>query len=168
VSLTEAVRVLQTWPEGFEPERVARLAAGLRRVVVLRTLWYPEIIDGMVRSAREFLLGLGVSEAAIEVRSVPGSFELPLGAAVALHEGADFVVALGCVVRGGTPHFEYVCQAATDGLMRVQLDSGKPVGFGLLTVDDIQQAQARLEKGAEAAHAAFFLHALAGRRPPHV
>src|SRR5688572_8430505 len=106
MSLSEAARVLQTWPEGLDAERVARLAAGVRRVVILKTLWYPEILDGMARSAREFLRGLGLAEAAIQERAVPGSFELPLGAALALREGADFVIALGCVVRGGTPHFE--------------------------------------------------------------
>ena len=89
-------------------------------------------------------------------------FELPLACKVALDAGADAVVALGVIVRGGTPHFEYVSAAATDGLTRVALDTGKPVGFGVLTLDDEQQGLDRAglpgskeDKGAEAAEAAL-------------
>ena len=92
---------------------------------------------------------------------VPGSFELPVVAA-ALAPTHDALVALGVVIRGGTPHFDYVCRAATDGLVRVGLDHGVPVGFGLLTCDTEQQALDRAglpgsveDKGAEAADAAL-------------
>ena len=83
---------------------------------------------------------------------MPGSFELPVVSKAALEAGADAVVALGVIIRGGTPHFEYVSSAATDGLTRVALDTGKPVGFGVLTLDDEQQGldragPARLEGG---------------------
>jgi 6,7-dimethyl-8-ribityllumazine synthase len=91
---------------------------------------------------------------------VPGSFELPVVAA-ALAASSDAVVALGVVIRGGTPHFDYVCRAATDGLVRAGLDSGVAVGFGLLTCDTEEQALdraglpgSREDKGAEAADAA--------------
>ena len=94
------------------------------------------------------------------VRAV-GSFELPVLAAAAARGGAEAVVALGVVIRGGTPHFDYVCRAATDGLSRVALDTGVPVGFGVLTCDDEAQALARCggpgaeeDKGYEAACAA--------------
>jgi 6,7-dimethyl-8-ribityllumazine synthase len=97
---------------------------------------------------------------ATEVR-VPGTFELPVVAAE-LARSHDAVVALGVVVRGGTPHFDYVCSAATDGLTRVALDSGTPVGFGVLTCDDDQQALDRAglegseeDKGYEATAAAL-------------
>ena len=93
---------------------------------------------------------------------MPGSFELPVVAKAALEAGADAVVALGVIIRGGTPHFEYVSSAATDGLTRVALDTGKPVGFGVLTLDDEQQGldraglpDSREDKGAEAAIAAL-------------
>jgi 6,7-dimethyl-8-ribityllumazine synthase len=93
---------------------------------------------------------------------VPGSFELPVAAKAALDAGADAVVALGVIIRGGTPHFEFVSSAATDGLTRVALDAGKPVGFGVLTLDDEQQGIDRAglpgskeDKGAEAADAAL-------------
>jgi 6,7-dimethyl-8-ribityllumazine synthase len=93
---------------------------------------------------------------------VPGSFELPVVCRAALEAGADAVVALGVIVRGGTPHFDFVSNAATDGLTRVALDTGKPVGFGVLTLDDEQQGLDRAglpgskeDKGAEAASAAL-------------
>ena len=95
------------------------------------------------------------------VRAV-GSFELPVLAAAAAQGGAEAIVALGVVIRGGTPHFDYVCRAATDGLSRVALDTGVPVGFGVLTCDDEAQALARCggpgaeeDKGYEAACAAM-------------
>jgi len=93
---------------------------------------------------------------------VPGSFELPVVAAALAEKGYEAVVALGVVIRGGTPHFEYVCSAATDGLNRVALDSGAAVGFGLLTCDTDEQALdraglagSREDKGYEATAAAL-------------
>jgi len=92
---------------------------------------------------------------------VPGSFELPVVAKAALDSGADAVVALGVIIRGGTPHFEYVSHAATQGLTDVALATGKPVGFGVLTLDNEQQGIDRAgfagsseDKGKEAAEAA--------------
>jgi 6,7-dimethyl-8-ribityllumazine synthase len=103
-----------------------------------------------------------VSGATVREVRVPGSFELPLACTAALDAGADAVVALGVIIRGGTPHFDFVSNAATDGLTRVALDTGKPVGFGVLTLDDEQQGLDRAglpgskeDKGAEAASAAL-------------
>jgi len=96
-----------------------------------------------------------------EVR-VPGSFELPVVAKAALENGADAVVALGVIIRGGTPHFEFVSDAATSGLTQVAIQTGKPIGFGVLTLDDEHQGIDRAglpgskeDKGAEAAEAAI-------------
>ena len=93
---------------------------------------------------------------------VPGSFELPVVSLAALEGGADAVVALGVIIRGGTPHFEFVSDAATSGLTDVALRTGKPVGFGVLTLDDELQGLDRAglpgskeDKGAEAAEAAL-------------
>ncbi len=133
-------------------------ADGLR-VAVVASLWHAEVMDGLVEGARRGLAEAGVAEA--EVVRVPGAFELPLAAQAAARAGFDAVVALGVVIRGGTPHFEYVCAAATQGLTRVALDTGVPIGFGLLTCDDEQQALdraglagSREDKGHEAAQAA--------------
>ncbi|MGZ4590922.1 MAG: 6,7-dimethyl-8-ribityllumazine synthase [Actinomycetes bacterium] len=133
--------------------------AGDLRVGVVAALWHQTVMDGLVGGALRALGECGIEEPTI-VR-VPGSFELPVVASRLAATGYDAVVALGVVIRGGTPHFDYVCQAATDGLTRVTLDTGVPVGFGLLTCDDEQQALARAglegsqeDKGRDAALAA--------------
>ena len=134
-------------------------AAGLR-VAVVAASWHDRVMGGLLDGAKRGLAEAGVTEVT-EVR-VPGSFELPVASAqLARTGGYDALVALGVVVRGGTPHFDYVCSAATDGLTRVSVDTGVPVGFGVLTCDDEQQALDRAglpesteDKGHEAATAA--------------
>ncbi|MGO4691515.1 6,7-dimethyl-8-ribityllumazine synthase [Glaciibacter sp. 2TAF33] len=128
-------------------------------IVIVAGQWHEVITDGLIAGATRVLESSG---ATFSVVRVPGSFELPLASKVALESGADAVVALGVIIRGGTPHFEYVSAAATDGLTRVALDTGKPVGFGLLTLDDEQQGLDRAglpgskeDKGEEAASAAL-------------
>lgn len=140
------------------PQTGAVDAAGLR-VVVVAAQWHDTIMDGLIAGAERVLEASGASWAVVRV---PGSFELPVAAKAALDAGADAVVALGVIIRGGTPHFEFVSSAATDGLTRVALDAGKPVGFGVLTLDDEQQGLdraglpgSREDKGAEAADAAL-------------
>ncbi|MCT1620264.1 MULTISPECIES: 6,7-dimethyl-8-ribityllumazine synthase [Janibacter] len=132
-------------------------ADGLRAAVVASS-WHTEVMDGLLAGAVTTLAEAGIEA---EVVRVAGSFELPVVAAQ-LARTHDLVVALGVIIRGGTPHFDYVCRAATDGLSRVALDSGTPVGFGLLTCDDDQQALDRAglpgsteDKGREAAEAAL-------------
>ncbi|MDN4614353.1 6,7-dimethyl-8-ribityllumazine synthase [Leifsonia sp. F6_8S_P_1B] len=132
--------------------------SGLRVVIVAGT-WHEEITNGLIAGAQRTLDASGASYSLVRV---PGSFELPVVSKAALEAGADAVVALGVIIRGGTPHFEYVSAAATDGLTRVALDTGKPVGFGVLTLDDEQQGLDRAglpgskeDKGEEAAHAAL-------------
>lgn len=128
-------------------------------IVVIAGTWHEVITDGLIAGAKRVLDATG---AAYRVVRVPGSFELPVAARAAFEGGADAVVALGVIIRGGTPHFEFVSSAATDGLTRVALDAGKPVGFGVLTLDDEQQGLDRAglegskeDKGEEAADAAI-------------
>lgn len=128
-------------------------------VVVVAASWHEEVMDGLLAGARR-----GLDEAQVHrpvVIRVPGTFELPVGAARAAAAGADAVVALGVVIRGGTPHFDYICHAATSGLTEVSVRTGVPVGFGVLTCDDEAQARdraglpgSREDKGREAALAA--------------
>ncbi len=132
--------------------------SGLRVVIVAGT-WHEQITDGLIAGAERTLTAAGAEYSIVRV---PGSFELPVVSKRALEAGADAVVALGVIIRGGTPHFEYVSSAATDGLTRVALDTGKPVGFGVLTLDDEAQGLdraglegSREDKGAESAHAAL-------------
>jgi len=129
------------------------------RVVVVAASWHTVVMDGLLAGARRALAAANVTDVT-EIR-VPGTFELPVAARAAAAGGADAVVALGVVIRGGTPHFEYVCQAATLGLTDVAVHTGVPVGFGVLTCDDDAQALDRAglpgsheDKGAEAAEAA--------------
>ena len=129
------------------------------KVAVVAAQWHETVMAGLVAGALRGLADCGVAEPVL-VR-VPGSFELPVAAARLARSGFDAVVALGVVIRGGTPHFDYVCQAATQGLTRVAVDTGVPVGFGLLTCDDETQALDRAgldgskeDKGREAAVAA--------------
>ena len=136
-------------------------ASGLA-VTVIVTSWHTEITEGLLAGAERALKAAGND--VYSIMRVPGAFELPLGAQYAIQDGAEVVIALGVVIRGGTPHFEYVCQAATEGLNRVQLDYGVPVGFGLLTVDNEAQAldraglpNSREDKGAEAVEAAILM-----------
>ena len=140
------------------PDHETLNAEGLRVVVVAGT-WHETITEGLVAGAQRELTASGADWKLVRV---PGSCELPVVSKAALDAGADAVVALGVIIRGGTPHFEYVSSAATDGLTRVALDTGKPVGFGVLTLDDEQQGLDRAglpgskeDKGAEAAHAAI-------------
>jgi 6,7-dimethyl-8-ribityllumazine synthase len=128
------------------------------RVAVVATQWYPEITDALLEGALRALATVSVDRPTV-VRA-PGAFELPVIARELVREH-DAVVALGLVVRGGTPHFDYVCSAATDGLTSVAVESGVPIGFGLLTCDTMEQAHDRSgrpgsseDKGAEAALAA--------------
>lgn len=129
------------------------------RVAVVASSWHQDVMDGLLGGAQRGLADAGVTD--VTVVRVPGAFELPIAAMSAAGSGVDAIVALGVVIRGGTPHFEYVCQAATMGLTDVAIRSGIPVGFGVLTCDDEQQAldragleRSREDKGHEAATAA--------------
>jgi 6,7-dimethyl-8-ribityllumazine synthase len=129
------------------------------KVTIVAGSWHEQISNGLLAGARRVLAASGAE--VTEIR-VPGSFELPVVSRAALENGADAVVALGVIIRGGTPHFEYVSDAATSGLTQVSVLTGKPIGFGLLTLDDEQQGLDRAglpgskeDKGAEAAEAAL-------------
>ncbi|TPW77293.1 6,7-dimethyl-8-ribityllumazine synthase [Schumannella soli] len=146
------------------------------KVTIVSGLWHHRIADGLLAGARRVLEASGAEITEVQV---PGSFELPVASKAALDAGADAVVALGVIVRGGTPHFEYVSSAATDGLTRVALDTGKPVGFGVLTLEDEQQGidragypESKEDKGAEAASAALataiVLRQIAGHAPTSI
>src|SRR5579862_5983032 len=115
-----------------------------------------EISNGLLESALEALAAAGVQQDRITVMPVPGAFELPLGAmALIKTRRYSCVIGLGCIVRGETPHFDFVATEASSGLQLAGLETGVPVAFGVLTVDTVEQARARTGKGAEAARAAL-------------
>lgn len=135
-------------------------AEGMRFGIVVAE-WNPQVTDALLAGALRTLRAAGCMDHDITVRRVPGAFELALGAQFfAEYSEVDGVIALGCVVRGGTPHFDYVCMAATQGINQVMISWNMPVAFGLLTCDDQQQALDRAggklgNKGDEAAVAAI-------------
>lgn len=133
-----------------------------RRVGLVSSQWHPEICDALVAGAMRAISEAGISD--VTVRKVAGSFEIPLAAQRLLDSGCDAVVTVGLVLKGETPHFDYVCQGVTSGVMDLMLSRGKPVGFGVLMCDNLEQAKARSglpgskeDKGYDAAIAALDL-----------
>ena len=130
------------------------------RVAIVAASWHTVVMDGLLDGAARACVDFSVD--APNIVRAPGTFELPVVASALAAQGYDAVVALGVVIRGGTPHFDYVCNAATDGLTRVALDHTVAVGFGVLTCDTEQQALDRAglegsseDKGYEATAAAL-------------
>jgi len=140
-----------------------------RRFAIVVSRFNDAITDRLLAGARACLTEHGVREEAVDVFTVPGAWELPIAADLAARRGAyAAIIALGCVIRGETPHFDYVAGPAADGLARVAIDRGVPVTFGLLTTDDATQALDRAggrhgNKGRDAALAALELADLAQR-----
>jgi 6,7-dimethyl-8-ribityllumazine synthase len=145
--------------DGAPPAEPVAGAAGLR-VAIVAARWHSTVMGGLLAGARRALADSRVSDVT-ELR-VPGCFELPVAASRLANHGFDALVALGVVIRGGTPHFHYVSEAATMGLTAVSERTGVPIGFGVLTCDDDAQALDRAglpgskeDKGYEAAVAAL-------------
>jgi 6,7-dimethyl-8-ribityllumazine synthase len=131
-----------------------------KKVAIVAAKWNSFITDEMFDAALDALKRKGFSEKNIYSTRCPGSFELPLACKWCLeHLDVDGVVAIGAVIRGGTPHFDYVCDAVTRGITDLNLQTGKPVTFGVLTTDTVEQAteRASVEKGNKGAEAALAL-----------
>ncbi len=152
-------------PTSKENKQGPGIPEGLRstgcRCAIVAGRFNARIVDRLVEGALEAFEKTGTVSDGVKLLRVPGAFELPL-AAQRLAEASEYdaIVALGCVVRGETPHFEYVSRAAADGLLRVSLELGIPVAFGVLTTDTVAQAMARAggedgNKGFDAAIAAI-------------
>ena len=135
------------------------------KVAIISSSWHLDICNDLIDGAKRALAKAGVTQ--VEVMMVPGSFEIPLAAQFAFEKGFDAVVAVGLVLQGETPHFDYVCSGVTDGVMSVSLKYGKPIGFGVLMCNNLDQAIARCgrkesieDKGFDTAVAALELLAL--------
>jgi 6,7-dimethyl-8-ribityllumazine synthase len=145
LDLPDGVSVLEGSPLG-----------GRRGVAIVASRFNGEITNSLIESAMAELERAGVLREAVTIMPVPGAFELPLGAmALAKTRRFSCVIALGCIIRGETAHFDYVAGEASSGLQLAALETGVPVSFGVLTVENIDQAKARIDKGAEAARAAL-------------
>jgi 6,7-dimethyl-8-ribityllumazine synthase len=132
------------------------------KVAIISSSWHLDICNDLIAGAQRALQLAQVSN--VEVQYVPGSFEIPLAAQYAFDKGFDAVVAVGLVLKGETPHFDYVCQGVTQGVIDVSLKYGKPIGYGVLMCDDLDQAEARCgrphsqeDKGYDSAIAALEL-----------
>jgi 6,7-dimethyl-8-ribityllumazine synthase len=145
LDIPDDVNVLEGSPDGTR-----------RGVAIVASRFNAEITNRLLEAALEELDEAGVRREAVTVMPVPGAFELPL-AAMALAKTRRYacVVALGCVVRGETPHFDFIASEAASGLQLAALETGVPVAFGVLTVDMVEQAEARVSKGAEAVRTAL-------------
>jgi 6,7-dimethyl-8-ribityllumazine synthase len=144
LEIPDAVTVLEGEPAGSRP------------VAIVVSRFNGEFTSRMLTRALEELADAGVPESLVTVVPVPGAFELPLGAlALAKTRRYSCIVALGCVIRGETPHFEYVAGEAASGLQLAALETGIPVAFGVLTVESSGQAEARIDKAADAVRAAL-------------
>jgi 6,7-dimethyl-8-ribityllumazine synthase len=142
-------------PEGFTTLEGTPLG-DRRSVGVVVSRFNGGVTSRMLRSALDKLLELGVAREAITVVPVPGAFELPLAAtALAKTRRYACIVALGAVVRGETPHFDYVAAEAASGMQLAGLETGVPVAFGVLTVENVEQAEARIERAADAVRSAL-------------
>jgi 6,7-dimethyl-8-ribityllumazine synthase len=145
LDLPDDVDVLEGEPRGTR-----------RGVGIVASRFNGDITNRLLESALAELDSASISRASITVMAVPGAFELPLGAmALAKTRRYSCIVALGCVIRGETAHFDYICAEAASGLQLAALETGVPVAFGVLTVDTLQQAMARVDKGAEAVRTAL-------------
>jgi 6,7-dimethyl-8-ribityllumazine synthase len=144
-------------------------AAGEARFALVASRFNSFVVESLIAGAIDTLRRHGVADAQITLVRSPGAFELPLVVQkVAASGNYDAIVALGAVIRGGTPHFEYVAGECTKGIAQVSLASGLPIAFGVLTVDTIEQAIERAgtkagNKGAEAALSALEMVSLLGR-----
>ena len=128
------------------------------RIAVVAAKWNSFVTDEMTEGAVAALRGKGIPENGILTYRCPGSYELPLACKFALDRlDVDGVVAIGAVIKGDTPHFDYVCQAVNDGIGRLNLEYNKPVAFGVLTTNDVEQAMERsgLDRGNKGAEAAL-------------
>lgn len=128
------------------------------KVGIVRAFFNSQITEQLLKSALEKLAESKISKKDIKIIEVPGSMEIPYALQkLAETKKYDCLIALGCVIRGETPHFDYVCKTAQEGVLRVSLDYQIPIGFGVLTVNNIQQAKVRKNLGAGAAAAALEL-----------
>ncbi len=130
------------------------------KAIIISASWHPEICDALVAGAKRGFAAAGINNPT--VKTVAGSFELPLAAQLAFEQGFDIAVVVGLVLRGETPHFDYVCQGVTNGVMQVSLNKSKPIGFGVLMCDQLSQAKNRAgllgskeDKGYDSALAAL-------------
>jgi len=140
--------------------KLKTLSASKLKVAVISASWHPEICSSLIDGAKRALAVNKVNK--VSYHEVSGSFELPLAAQKLFDSGIDAVVVLGLILKGDTPHFDYICEGVTNGIMQVSLSRSKPIGFGVLMCNTLKQARERAgfvdskeDKGFDAAVAAI-------------
>ncbi len=153
---------------GSSPKVIVRSLADAK-VAIISSSWHLELCNDLVAGAKKGLAQASITQ--IETIYVPGSFEIPLASQIAFEKGFDAVVAVGLVLKGETPHFDYVCQGVTQGIIDVSLKFSKLIGFGVLMCNDMEQAIARSgvagskeDKGFDSAIAAIELLHLGNKK----
>ncbi|MEY4231954.1 MAG: hypothetical protein RL144_154 [Actinomycetota bacterium] len=153
---------------GNSPQIAVRSLADAK-VAIISSSWHLELCNDLISGAQRALAEASITK--VETIYVPGSFEIPLASQIAFEKGFDAVVAVGLVLKGETPHFDYVCQGVTQGILDVSLKFSKPIGFGVLMCDDMEQAMARSgvagskeDKGFDSAIAAIELLYLSSKK----
>ena len=129
--------------------KISALDGSQLKASIVTSSWHPDICDALVSGAKKALDEAGCKN--VSLHKVAGSFEIPLAAQKLLDAGSDLVIAIGLILKGDTPHFDYVCQGVTSGVMQVSLTRNKPIGFGVLMCENLDQAHARsgLSEGQE-------------------
>jgi len=129
--------------------KIGALDGSQLKASIVTSSWHPDICDALVSGAKKALDKAGCKN--VSLHKVAGSFEIPLAAQKLLDAGSDLVIAVGLILKGDTPHFDYVCQGVTSGVMQVSLTRNKPIGFGVLMCDNLDQAYERsgLSEGQE-------------------
>lgn len=129
--------------------KIGALNGSQLKASIVTSSWHPDICDALVSGAKKALDEAGCKN--VSLHKVAGSFEIPLAAQKLLDAGSDLVIAVGLILKGDTPHFDYVCQGVTSGVMQVSLTRNKPIGFGVLMCDNLDQAYERsgLSEGQE-------------------
>jgi 6,7-dimethyl-8-ribityllumazine synthase len=153
---------------GNSPQIAVRSLADAK-VAIISSSWHLELCNDLISGAQRALAEASITK--VETIYVPGSFEIPLASQIAFEKGFDAVVAVGLVLKGETPHFDYVCQGVTQGILDVSLKFSKPIGFGVLMCSDMEQATARSgvagskeDKGYDSAIAAIELLYLSSKK----
>ena len=128
------------------------------KTAIIVTRWNPKITEGLLKNALSSLRNCNLSDKNIKIIYVAGSIEIPYAVhKLAQSKKYDFLIALGCVIRGDTPHFDYVCKMVQEGVLKVMIEDDIPIGFGVLTVNNIKQVKQRIHVGGEAAMAGLEL-----------
>ena len=137
--------------DGFQYNDLTNSLVTNKNITIVASKWNDEIVSKMINESLKHLDDLNVSN--VEVLRVPGAWEIPFGCLKAIERGADGIIAFGAIIKGETPHFDFISQATTDAIMKLSVESKKPIGNGIITCLNMKQAQARKKKGREAAQA---------------